>query len=90
MIVCHLLLIVLQEKYELLKADADVQVGLEANGHVFYKVCGGWSDKGTIYGLGREGPSMFSRPSRYRGSSVVLVFLSIGYPASGSISNQPN
>uniref|UniRef100_A0A7C9D1T7 Transposase-associated domain-containing protein n=1 Tax=Opuntia streptacantha TaxID=393608 RepID=A0A7C9D1T7_OPUST len=58
------------EKYEQLKADTNVQVGSEADDRIFYKACGVWSDKGTIYGLGREGPSMFPRPSRSKGSSA--------------------
>jgi len=49
----------MQEKYEQLKTDNGVQVGSEADGRLFLKECRGWSDKGTIYGLGREGASMF-------------------------------
>jgi len=53
-----------QEKYEQLKANTTVQVGSEADDHLFLKACGGWSDKGTICGLGREGPSMLERPAK--------------------------
>ena len=42
----------MQEKYEQLKTDTNVQVGTVADDHLFLKVCGGWSNKGTIYGLG--------------------------------------
>jgi len=55
-----------QEKYEQLKANSNVQVGSEADDHLFLKASGGWSNKGTIYGLGREGPSMFERPAKVR------------------------
>jgi len=48
----------MQEKYEQLMIDVNVQVGSEANDYLFYKACG-WNEKGTIYELGREGPSMF-------------------------------
>jgi len=60
----------MHEKYEQLKADTDVQVGSEADDYLYYKACRSWSDKGTIYGLGREGSSMFERSSRSRGSSI--------------------
>lgn len=46
-----------------------MQVGSAANDHLFFKACGGWSEKGTLYGLGREGPSMFERPTKSRRSS---------------------
>lgn len=61
-----------QEKYEQLKVGTDVQVGSAADDHLFFKASGGWTDKGTIYGLGREGPAMFEKPttSRRSGSSA--------------------
>jgi len=50
--------------------DTTIQVGSEAEDHLFFKACRGWSNKGTIYGLGKEGPSMFERPEKvWRGSS---------------------
>ena len=55
-----------QEKYEQLKANSTVQVGSKADDHLFLKASRGWSNKGTIYGLGREGPSMFERPAKVR------------------------
>ena len=55
-----------QERYEQLKANSTVQVGSEADDHLFLKASGGWSNKGPIYGLGREGPSMFERPAKVR------------------------
>lgn len=58
----------MQEKYEQLKQHTDVQDGSEADDHIFFKACGGWSDKGTVYGLGREAPAIYDRPSR-RGTS---------------------
>ena len=58
----------MQDKYEQLKLRTDVQVGLEADDHVFFKACGGWSEKRTVYGLGREGPTIYEGPAR-RGSS---------------------
>jgi len=60
----------MQEKYEQLKLGGDVQVGSEADDHLFFKACGGHNDKGRVYGLGSEGPSMFGRPSRARGSTT--------------------
>ena len=51
-------------KVEQLKLGGDVQVGLEADDHLFFKVCGGYNDKGRVYGLGSVGPSMFERSSR--------------------------
>ena len=62
----------MQEKYEQLKTDTTVQVGSETDDHLFFKACRGWSDKGTIYGLGREGPSMFERPTKVRRVVQVL------------------
>jgi len=59
----------MQEKYEQLKADTDVQAGSKADDHIFFKACGGWSEKGTVYGLGREGPAIFERPSKSRRST---------------------
>ena len=56
----------MQEKYEQLKANTTVQVGSEADDHLFLKASGGWSNKGAIYGLGREGPSVFERPTKVR------------------------
>ena len=61
----------MQEKYEQLKADTTVKVGSAADDQLFFKACGGWSNKETIYGLGREGPSMFERPAKL--SKVVQV-----------------
>ena len=55
-----------EDKYEQLKAGTDVQVGSAADDHLFFKASGGWSEKGTIYGLGREGPSLFERPTTCR------------------------
>ena len=45
-------------------------MGSEADDHIFYEACGGWSNKGSIYGLGRAGPSFFPRPARFRGSTA--------------------
>ena len=59
----------MQDKYELLKAGIDVQEGSAADDHLFFKASGGWSEKGTIYGLGREGPAMFERPTTSRHTS---------------------
>ena len=54
-----------------MKTDTNVHVGSDADDHLFLKACSGWSDKGTIYGLGRQGPSMFERPAKVRrGSST--------------------
>jgi len=53
-----------QEKYEQLKADTDVQIDLAADDHIFFTACSGWNDKGTLYELGREGPVMFDRPAK--------------------------
>jgi len=66
---------VTREKYEQLKADVNVQVGSEANDHLFYKASGGWNEKGTIYEFGREGPSMFERASRSNGSTAETLSL---------------
>ena len=54
----------MQEKYQQLKADMDVQALSATDDQLFFKACGGWNEKGTIYGLGREGPAMFERPSK--------------------------
>jgi len=62
----------MQEKYEQMKMDTNVHVGSDADDHLFFKACGGWSNKGTIYGLGQQGPSMFERPAKVRrGSSSI-------------------
>lgn len=42
----------------------------EADDHIFFKACGGWSEKGTVYGLGREGPTMYERPAKCRRCSA--------------------
>ena len=60
----------MQEKYEQLKAGKDVQVGSDTDDQIFYEACGGWSNKGSIYGLGREGPSLFPSQARCRGSTA--------------------
>ena len=52
----------MQEKYKQLQAVTDVQVSLAADDHLFFKACGGWIEKETLYGLGREGPAMFEIP----------------------------
>ena len=54
----------MQEKYEQLKADTDVQIGSVADDHIFFTACGRWNEKGTLYGLVREGPTMFDRPAK--------------------------
>jgi len=54
----------MQEKYQQLKADMDVQALSATDDQLFFKACGVWNEKGTIYGLGREGPAMFERPSK--------------------------
>ena len=56
------------EKYDQLKTDTNVQVGLEADNHLFLKASGGWSGKQIIYGWDRDGTSMLQRPSRSRSS----------------------
>ena len=56
-------IMLMQEKYEQLKADTNVQIGSAADDHIFFTACGGWNDKGTLYGLGREGPTIFDRPA---------------------------
>ena len=61
---------VMQDKYEQMKVGCDVHVGSEADDHLFFKACGGYNNKGRIYGLGSEGPSIFERPSRARGSTA--------------------
>jgi len=68
----------MQEKYEQLKVDTAVEVGSAADDHLFFKASGGWSDKGSIYGLGREGPAMFERPitSRRSGGSTSSAYSS--------------
>ena len=58
----------MQDKYEQLKLGTDVPAGSEVDDHVFFKACEGWSEKGTVYGLGREGATIYERPAR-RGSS---------------------
>jgi len=58
----------MQDKYEQLKAGTDVQVSSAADDHLFFKGSGGWSEKSTIYGLGKEGPAMFGRPTTSRRS----------------------
>jgi len=64
----------MREKYEQLKANTDVQVDLEADNHLFYKACGGWSNRGIIHGLAGEYPFMFENPSKSRGSSTRTSF----------------
>ena len=59
----------MQEKYEQLKVGTYAQVGSAADYHIFFKASGDWSEKGTIYGFGREGPAMFERPTTFRRSS---------------------
>ena len=54
----------MQERYEQLKVDTDVQIDSAADDHIFFTACGGWNDKGTLYGLGRKGPVMFDRPAK--------------------------
>ena len=49
-----------------MKTDTNVHVGSDTDDHLFLKACGGWSDKGTIYDLGRHGPSMFERSIEVR------------------------
>jgi len=49
-----------------MKTDTSVQVESDADDHLLLKACGAWSDKGTLYGLGRQGPSMFDRPAKVR------------------------
>ena len=68
----------MQEKYEQLKVGTDVQVGSAADDHLFFKASGGWSEKGTVYGLGREGPAMFERPitSRHSGGCTSSAYSS--------------
>ena len=68
-IVSCLIFSIMQEKYEQLKLGLNGQVGAEADDHLFFKACGGYNNKGRVYGLGSEGPSMFERPSRARGST---------------------
>jgi len=60
----------MQEKYERLKLGLNGQVGVEEDDHLFFKACGGYNDKGRVYGLDSERPSMFERPSRARGSTL--------------------
>ena len=59
-----------QEKYEQLKVGTDLQVGSAADDHLFFKASGGWTDKGTIYGLGREAPAMFEKSTTSRRSGL--------------------
>jgi len=59
----------MQEKYEQMKTDTNVHVGSDADDHLLLKACSGWSNKGTIYGLGQQGPSMFKRPAKVRQGS---------------------
>ena len=59
----------MQDKYKQLKAGTDVQVSSAADDDLFFKASGGWSEKGTIYRLGRDGPAMFERPTTSRRSS---------------------
>ena len=58
----------MQDKYEQLKVGTHVQIGSAADDHLFFKASGGWSKKGTIYGLGTEGPAMFEIPTTFRRS----------------------
>jgi len=46
-----------------------VQLGSATDDHLFFKACGGSSEKGTLYGLGREGPAMFERQTTSRRTS---------------------
>jgi len=64
-----LFILLIQEKYEQLKAETDVQIGSAANYHLFFKACGGWSENDTLYKLGTEGPAMFDRPAKSTRSS---------------------
>jgi len=64
-----LFILLMQEKYEQLKAETDVQIGSAANDHLFFKTCGGWSENDTLYELGRDGPAMFDRPAEATRSS---------------------
>ena len=59
----------MHEKCEQLKTDTNVQVGSETDDQLFFKACGGWSDKRTINGLRREGSTMFERPTNVRRGS---------------------
>jgi len=56
-ILWHLFYNRMQEKCEQIEMDTNVHGGSDADDHLFLKACGGWSNKGTIYGLGRQGPS---------------------------------
>jgi flagellar motility protein MotE (MotC chaperone) len=69
LIVSCLIFFVLQEKYEQLKHGLSVPVASQADNDLFYQASGGYNDKGRVYGLGSEGPSMFERPARARGGS---------------------
>ena len=46
-----------------------MQVSSVAEDHLFFKACGGWSEKGTLYELGGEGPTMFEGPVKSRRSN---------------------
>ena len=59
----------MQEKYEQLKAETDVQIGSAANDHLFLTACCGWSESDTLYEFVREGPAMFDRPAKSTRSS---------------------
>ena len=54
LLVPFFLFLLMQEKYEQLKVDTNVQVSSSTDDHLFFKACGGWSEKGTLYGLGRR------------------------------------
>ena len=63
----------MQEKYEELRANTNVQVGSSADDHLFLKTCGAWSEQGTIYGLSGEGPAMFEIPAKPMRSSGSML-----------------
>jgi len=55
-----------------------VKISSTANDHIFFTACGGWNEKGTLYGLGKECPTMFDRPakSKHSGCSTSSAYFS--------------
>ena len=69
-----------------------MQIGTEIDDHIFFKACGDWSNKRTIYRQDRDKTSMFEKPSRskrFQFDYVICVHLTVGYPVSRSIANHP-
>ena len=79
----------MQEKYEQLKGETDVQIHSAADDHFFFKACGGWSEKGALYGLGREVlPCLTDQPSPHAVAIALLdIFLPVSHPAPVSVAD---